>query len=98
VPLPAHSLLARVRPQFHNDGFSEVLHGAKRWLFYRHRPPRFRENATSVSWLQHDYPQLRPSERPLECVIGPGDLLYFPKSWWHAIVNEGTTVFMSTFL
>ena len=83
---------------FHNDGFSEVLHGAKHWLLYRHKPPRFRENATSVSWMKHDYPQLRRRERPFECLIGPGDLLYFPKGWWHAIVNVGETVFMSVFL
>ena len=74
------------------------MHGAKRWLLYPHKPPRFRENATSVSWLRHDYPQLTASERPYECTIGPGDLLYFPKGWWHAIINVGTTVFMSTFL
>ncbi len=83
---------------FHNDGFSEVLHGAKFWMLYPHKPPRFRENATSLSWLRHDYPKLRRRDRPLECLIGPGDLLYFPKGWWHAIINVGETVFMSTFL
>ena len=83
---------------FHNDGFSEVLHGGKYWLLYPHKPPRFRENATSVSWLRRDYPQLTVRERPFECLIGPGDLLYFPKGWWHAVVNVGETVFMSTFL
>ena len=83
---------------FHNDGFSEVMHGAKRWLLYQHKPPRFRENATSVSWLREDYPQLSAAERPRECTIRPGDLLYFPKGWWHAIINVGETVFMSTFL
>ena len=84
---------------FHADGFSEVMHGAKHWLLYPHKPPRFRENATSVSWLRHDYPALKTSERPRECYIGPGDLLYFPKGWWHAIINRGDpTVFMSTFL
>ena len=84
---------------FHADGFSEVLHGSKHWLLYRDQPPRFRANATSVSWLKHDYPLLRPSERPLECTIWPGDLLYFPHGWYHAIVNRGDpTVFMSTFL
>ena len=83
---------------FHNDGFSEVLHGHKYWLLYPQRPPRFRENATSVAWLKHDYPLLHADERPLTCLIGPGDLLYFPKGWWHAVVNVGETVFMSTFL
>ena len=83
---------------FHNDGFSEVMHGAKRWLLYPERPPRFDENATSTSWLREEYPRLSRSERPHECVIHPGDLLYFPKAWWHATVNIGATVFMSTFL
>ena len=113
---------------FHGDGFSEVFHGAKLWLLYPHKPPRFRENATAVRWLYHpftsspsalhlrtsslistvpplqvrwlysDYYALTPAERPLECLIGPGDLLYFPKGWWHAVVNVGETVFMSTFL
>ena len=84
---------------FHNDGFSEVLHGAKRWLFYPHRPPRLRANATSVSWVRVEKPLLRSGEMPIECTIYPGDLLYFPKGWWHAIINVGNpTVFMSTFL
>ena len=80
-------------------GCSQVLHGAKRWLFYTRKPPRFRENATSASWVAHDLPRLPPAERPDECTIGPGDLLYFPKGSWHAIVNDGQpTIFMSTFL
>ena len=84
---------------FHADGFSEVLHGAKHWLLYRNKPPRFRENATSATWLRRDYPVLRPDERPLECLIRPGDLLYFPNGWWHAVINRGSPVtFMSTFL
>ena len=64
---------------------------------YPHKP-RFRENATSVSWLREDYPRLSAAERPRECVIRPGDLLYFPRGWWHAIISVGETVFMSTFL
>ena len=85
---------------FHNDGFSEVMHGAKYWMLYPggRKPPRFRANATSASWLLHDYPKLADGERPMECLIGPGDLLYFPKGWYHAILNVGETVFMSTFL
>ena len=84
---------------FHADGFSEVLHGAKQWFLYADKPPRFRANATSVSWLKHDYPLLTPRERPFECTIWPGDLLYFPHGWYHAIINRGDpTVFMSVFL
>jgi hypothetical protein len=84
---------------FHNDGFSEVMHGEKHWLLYPNKPPRFQENATSVSWLRNELPALLRSEWPHECTIGPGDLLYFPTGWWHAIINRGDpTVFMSTFL
>ncbi len=83
---------------FHNDGFSESLHGRKLWLLYPDEPPRFHANMTSASWLRLEHPLLHAHERPSRCVIAPGDLLYFPKGWWHATVNVGTSVFMSTFL
>jgi len=83
---------------FHHDGFSEVMHGAKRWLLYPDRPPGFAANATSIHWLRTVYPTLHPSDLPLDCVLVPGDVLYFPRGWWHATVNIGNTVFMSTFL
>lgn len=118
---------------FHNDGFSEVMHGRKRWLLYADRPvtsrarlaaaaarvvgdrllPKrwpvmrmtdsrapalFAPNSTTASWLRDELPKLADDEQPLQCVLQPGDLLYFPKGWWHAISNIGTTVFMSTFL
>ena len=77
----------------------QVMHGAKRWLLYPERPPYFEENATSVSWLSQKYPLLAANELPFDCTILPGDLLYFPSGWWHAIINVGTpTVFMSVFL
>ena len=83
---------------FHNDGFSEVQHGAKRWLLYPSKPPHYDVNATSTQWLERVSPKLTRRERPYDCTIEPGDLLYFPSNWYHAIVNQGVTVFMSTFL
>ena len=36
---------------------------------------------------------------PQECVIGPGELLYFPANWPHATLNlDAYTSFASTFL
>ena len=32
-----------------------------------------------------------------ECNIVPGEVLYFPSNWWHAVVNVGETVFVSSF-
>ncbi|KAL1523045.1 hypothetical protein AB1Y20_018006 [Prymnesium parvum] len=83
---------------FHNDGFSEVMHGAKRWLLYEDKPPGFQENSTSTWWLEHVYPRLASKNMPYDCIIFPGDLLYFPNGWWHATINIGLTVFMSVFL
>ena len=28
-----------------------------------------------------------PSRRPLECTVCPGDLLFVPHGWWHAVLN-----------
>ena len=83
---------------FHADGFSEVMHGSKRWLLYPKKPPHYDVNATSTQWLERVYPNLTRAERPQDCTIEPGDLLYFPSKWYHAIINVGVTVFMSTFL
>jgi ribosomal protein L16 Arg81 hydroxylase len=84
----------------HGDGFSEVLVGAKRWLLY---PPQaafsWDPDATAMQWLEQVYPTLNEAERPLECTIVPGEVLYFPAHWHHAIVNVAPyTAFMSTFV
>lgn len=69
----------------HGAGFSESLHGHKRWLFVRdgHEPPRWLPNATSAYWLAHELPALTPAERALvlDCTIGPGEAVYFPAGW-----------------
>eukprot|EP00668_Euglena_longa_P011819 GGOE01014239.1.p1 GENE.GGOE01014239.1~~GGOE01014239.1.p1 ORF type:complete len:287 (-),score=80.58 GGOE01014239.1:267-1061(-) len=94
----------------HGDGFSEVLHGRKRWFLYRpgqepqlegfeqQRERFFQPDESSLQWVAEVYPALAPSQRPLECVIGPGEVLYFPSMWFHATLNLGETVFISTFI
>ncbi|XP_054992997.1 jmjC domain-containing protein 8 isoform X3 [Sorex araneus] len=84
---------------WHGPGFSEVIYGRKRWFLYPPgKTPEFHPNKTTLAWLQDMYPALAPSQRPLECTIRPGEVLYFPGRWWHATLNLDTTVFMSTFL
>ncbi|KAK9810390.1 hypothetical protein WJX72_009893 [[Myrmecia] bisecta] len=82
-------------------GFSEVFHGLKRWLLYppHHKPP-FDPEVSSLAWLRDVYPGLQGQDRDLllDCTIGPGEALYFPSMWWHAVVNIGESVFLSTFL
>ena len=49
----------------------------------------YREQAPAYWWLDV-YPGLRARGRELgmvECVQGPGETLYIPPGWWHAVLN-----------
>ncbi|NXS70745.1 JMJD8 protein, partial [Pandion haliaetus] len=71
----------------------------QRWFLYPpDKTPHFHPNETTLAWLHHTYPALPPAERPLECTLRPGEVLYFPDRWWHATLNLDTSVFISTFL
>ncbi|XP_042827214.1 jmjC domain-containing protein 8 isoform X3 [Panthera tigris] len=71
----------------------------QRWFLYPpEKTPEFHPNKTTLAWLQDVYPALAPSERPLECTVQAGEVLYFPDRWWHATLNLDTSVFISTFL
>ncbi|XP_058510081.1 jmjC domain-containing protein 8 isoform X2 [Solea solea] len=84
---------------WHGPGFSEVIYGRKRWfLSPPDKEPHFHPNHTTLSWLRDIYPSLPEDEAPLDCTIGPGEVLYFPDRWWHATLNLDTSVFISTFL
>lgn len=104
LSLGAGAHLSGVPFHQHGPGFSETLHGAKRWLFYRSTPPRFLSNATAAYWVAHVLPLLEPHEREqmLECTLRPGEAVFFPDGWYHATLNVpgdgGVAVFVSTFL
>mmetsp|Transcript_29223 Transcript_29223/g.93897 ORF Transcript_29223/g.93897 Transcript_29223/m.93897 type:complete len:102 (+) Transcript_29223:602-907(+) len=52
-------------------------------------------------WLRTRYNSMLQAEGGhdlLECTIEPGELLYFPDNWFHATLNIGQSVFMSTFV
>ncbi|KAJ8253674.1 hypothetical protein COCON_G00202860 [Conger conger] len=84
---------------WHGPGYSEVIYGRKRWFLYPpDKGPDFHPNRTTLSWVRDTYPSLPPEERPIECTIRPGEVLYFPDHWWHATLNLDTSIFISTFL
>ncbi|CAK8694413.1 unnamed protein product [Clavelina lepadiformis] len=84
---------------FHGPGFAEVIHGSKRWfLLPFENKPHFDPNKTTLRWLLEDYQHVNASEKIYECVLKPGEIIYFPDKWWHATLNVEASVFMSTFL
>ncbi|RUS71633.1 hypothetical protein EGW08_020603 [Elysia chlorotica] len=84
---------------FHGPGFGEVVFGRKRWFMYPpHKTPHFHPNQTTLHWLVKDYQELHPLDKPLECTINQGEIIYFPDRWWHGTLNIDTSVFISTFL
>jgi tetratricopeptide (TPR) repeat protein len=38
-------------------------------------------------WLTDVYPHLKASHKPNECIQQPGDILYIPEGWYHAVLN-----------
>ncbi|VDK56720.1 unnamed protein product [Anisakis simplex] len=84
---------------FHGPVFAEVIYGAKQWFLYPfEQQPEFDPDRSSLDWYLNDYPKLERTERPLECLLKPGEVIYIPDKWWHATLNTETSVFMSTFL
>ncbi|XP_063040226.1 jmjC domain-containing protein 8 [Engraulis encrasicolus] len=84
---------------WHGPGYSEVIYGRKRWFLYPpDEEPEFHPNHTTLTWVRDAYSSLGIQQRPLECTIRPGEVLYFPDRWWHATLNLDTSVFISTFL
>uniref|UniRef100_A0A915DI89 JmjC domain-containing protein n=1 Tax=Ditylenchus dipsaci TaxID=166011 RepID=A0A915DI89_9BILA len=84
---------------FHGPGFGEVIHGSKRWfLLPFEQRPEFDPDKSTLYWYLNKYPTLSANKIPLECLLQPNELIYFPDRWWHATLNSETSVFISTFL
>lgn len=50
----------------------------------------------SVTWFRKMYPRARShawsGPRPMDCVQHPGEIMYVPDGWWHAVLNLDHTV------
>jgi len=84
---------------FHGPGFGEVIYGSKYWFLYPfEQRPEFHPDISTLFWSRNVLPKLHVKERPLQCLLKAGELIYFPDKWWHATLNAQTSVFISTFL
>lgn len=67
------------------------------WVLYKDKP-NFHKDQTSLNWMEYTYSSMTKKNRPLECTLNPGDIIYFPNMWWHATINlDPYSAFVSTF-
>lgn len=75
---------------FHRNAWNVLIYGQKRWFLY---PPNraFYSKEHVWDWWRETY---RKSPDALECVQYPGDLMFVPDMWGHAVINlrEGVGV------
>lgn len=95
----------------HGPGWSEVLHGKKQWFLVPHYFGQEKESqfnsfdteASQFQWYQsNNYTDFDFNEKGrhelFQCVIQPGEALYFPSQWFHGTLNlDPYTVFVSSF-
>jgi hypothetical protein len=66
----------------HGPGFSETLHGRKHWILYPASTKKstmgYHADQSSRNWMETIYPFLPTNDKPWECTVKPGELLYFP--------------------
>lgn len=93
----------RTGSPFHRDpngtsAWNAVTHGHKRWALYppwmarvpgQHADDR---HPNSHKWWSLIYPTLAPQDKPIEFIQGPGDLIFIPSGWWHAVLNLDETL------
>ena len=93
----------------YSPGFSEVIHGAKRWFLASPEDEtilEFDPNITTTEWVERIYPTLQDKLKEskhastiYDCIIYPNEVLYFPDRWMHATLNqEDYNFFISVFL
>lgn len=96
---------------FHNSAFVEVFKGAKHFAFLPPGDPvteeiekvmQFNASMSQFHWHLEQRPLLENEGRlrnMQECVINPGEILYFPDNWHHGVINLGEyTAFVSSFI
>ncbi len=75
---------------FHRNAWNVLIYGQKRWFLY---PPdrAFYSKEPVWDWWRDTY---RKAPDALECVQYPGDMVFVPDMWGHAVINlrEGVGV------
>eukprot|EP00013_Stygamoeba_regulata_P012155 CAMPEP_0177676296 /NCGR_PEP_ID=MMETSP0447-20121125/27709_1 /TAXON_ID=0 /ORGANISM="Stygamoeba regulata, Strain BSH-02190019" /LENGTH=500 /DNA_ID=CAMNT_0019184841 /DNA_START=262 /DNA_END=1761 /DNA_ORIENTATION=+ len=94
--------------KFHVDpigssAWNALVYGKKRWALYPPgvaplgtkpvwRDEEFESDVESLQWYLEVYPHLKDEDKPLEFIQHPGDIVFVPGGWWHAVLNITDTV------
>ncbi len=84
----AHTFSKLHTDVFNSSAWNVVISGQKLWLFFPPEQADFLYNGT-VDPFSPDlgrHPGYRHA-RPLVCLQQPGELVYTPSGWWHAVYN-----------
>jgi len=81
----------------HGPSANTLLHGRKAWHLY---PPAAMQASSTAAreWAVHDLHMLPSDAEPLQCLQRPGDVMFVPEHWSHAVLNLEDTVAVSTVL
>jgi len=77
------------------SAWNALLYGQKRWILLKDLPEdiaKATENTTAKEWFTNVYPKLSSDVEFLECIQNPGEIVFVPAGWWHAVLNVGETI------
>lgn len=86
----------------HTDAYNGLVAGWKRWFIYPPEvtPPSFKTG--TLEWYRTVYRPEWDASGPkgkssslLQCMQGSGDLMYVPRTWWHATIALGEGIGVS---
>jgi Cupin-like domain/Ankyrin repeat len=70
----------------HADAANALVSGMKKWYIYTPATTLY-SRKPAKQWLEEDYAELAADAKPLECTQQPGDIVYVPLDWGHAVIN-----------
>jgi tetratricopeptide (TPR) repeat protein len=82
----------------HSSAWNALVHGQKRWFMLPAFSYYGAEYQPTLRWLKSDaYRTMQKAEgnaskAPLECTQRPGEVLFVPQGWHHAVVSLSETV------
>ena len=78
------------------SAWNALISGRKRWLFFSpdQAPYMYRGKVNAFHPDLERYP-LFAKAKPMGCIQNPGEIVFTPSGWWHAVMNEDNSISIS---